>query len=237
MGSCGCARAGAPLQRGSLTCANAHAPAAALALAPILHQESRVEVTLPLPMAPHVMMPIPTPWQVRHPSWGLLPLLHPGVGACRYIATSADDHRYHLPRSLQEFKVLCSGARKPLTLVALLQELRHEPTIVFASSLETTHKWVVQALPAFCTGRVGALPTTLAPCLLAALVSTAQLHGPHPLPCSLLLQPQLAASAPRRAALAASTCIVEAHAHCSCNVIEHEGCGLPHGDGRALVAR
>lgn len=60
----------------------------------------------------------------------------------RYIATSAQDHRYHLPRSLQEFRVMCSGARKPLTLLALLHELREQSTIVFASSLEITHKWV-----------------------------------------------------------------------------------------------
>lgn len=59
----------------------------------------------------------------------------------RYVATSAADHRYHLPRSLQEFKVLCSAARKPLTLLGLLQELRGQPTVVFASSLDTTHKW------------------------------------------------------------------------------------------------
>ena len=61
----------------------------------------------------------------------------------RYVATSSQDHRYHLPRSLQEYKLRCSGARKPLVLLALLRELKEQSTVVFASSLETTHKWVV----------------------------------------------------------------------------------------------
>eukprot|EP00197_Chlamydomonas_leiostraca_P015958 CAMPEP_0202884200 /NCGR_PEP_ID=MMETSP1391-20130828/40555_1 /ASSEMBLY_ACC=CAM_ASM_000867 /TAXON_ID=1034604 /ORGANISM="Chlamydomonas leiostraca, Strain SAG 11-49" /LENGTH=378 /DNA_ID=CAMNT_0049567343 /DNA_START=12 /DNA_END=1145 /DNA_ORIENTATION=- len=58
----------------------------------------------------------------------------------RYVATSAQDHRYHLPRNLQEFKLPCSAARKPLVLLALLKELAGHATVVFASSLETTHK-------------------------------------------------------------------------------------------------
>ncbi|GAX75525.1 hypothetical protein CEUSTIGMA_g2968.t1 [Chlamydomonas eustigma] len=59
----------------------------------------------------------------------------------RYIAASAADHRYHVPRSLQEFKVLCSDAgSKPQTLLALLKQLKGESTVVFASSVEMTHK-------------------------------------------------------------------------------------------------
>lgn len=59
---------------------------------------------------------------------------------CRYVATSADDHRYHLPRQLQEFKVLSSAARKPLVLLALLEELAGQSILIFTSSLDTTHK-------------------------------------------------------------------------------------------------
>lgn len=58
----------------------------------------------------------------------------------RYIATSAQDHRYHVPRSLQEFKVLCAGSQKPQALLALLEELQGQSTVVFTSSLDTTHK-------------------------------------------------------------------------------------------------
>ena len=60
-----------------------------------------------------------------------VPLVH----ACSYV-----DHRYHLPRSLQEFKLLCDASRKPLTLLCLLDELKDQSTVVFTSSLDTTHK-------------------------------------------------------------------------------------------------
>lgn len=53
---------------------------------------------------------------------------------------SAVDHRYKLPRTLKEFKVVTSGAKKPLMLLALLQAFAGEPTLVFTSSLDATHK-------------------------------------------------------------------------------------------------
>jgi ATP-dependent RNA helicase DDX51/DBP6 len=48
--------------------------------------------------------------------------------------------RYKLPPSLQEFKLVASAASKPLLLLALLHELAGQPVLVFASSLEATHK-------------------------------------------------------------------------------------------------
>ncbi|KAL4422577.1 hypothetical protein ABPG75_008774 [Micractinium tetrahymenae] len=58
----------------------------------------------------------------------------------RYIAMSAVDHRYKLPRSLKELKLVVPAERKPAALAALLQELRGERTIVFTSSVEATHR-------------------------------------------------------------------------------------------------
>ena len=43
-------------------------------------------------------------------------------------------------RSLQEFKLLCDAAHKPQALLALLDELQGQSTVVFTSSLDTTHK-------------------------------------------------------------------------------------------------
>ncbi|GIM00715.1 hypothetical protein Vretimale_5665 [Volvox reticuliferus] len=48
--------------------------------------------------------------------------------------------RYSLPRSLSEYRLLCSAARKPLVLMALLREWAGQSTIVFTSSLDMTHK-------------------------------------------------------------------------------------------------
>jgi len=58
----------------------------------------------------------------------------------RYIAVSADDHRHKLPRQLVESKLVCKDAGKPLALLALLDQLGGRPTIVFAASVQTTHR-------------------------------------------------------------------------------------------------
>ncbi|GFR41488.1 hypothetical protein Agub_g2179 [Astrephomene gubernaculifera] len=57
-------------------------------------------------------------------------------------AAAAAAARYSLPRSLSEFRLLCSAARKPLVLLALLSEAAAEAQscIVFTSSLDMTHK-------------------------------------------------------------------------------------------------
>ena len=61
-----------------------------------------------------------------------------GAGA----AAAAAAARYSLPRSLSEYRLLCSAARKPLALLALLADASAagESVIVFTSSLEMTHK-------------------------------------------------------------------------------------------------
>uniref|UniRef100_A0A7S1T4D8 RNA helicase n=1 Tax=Tetraselmis chuii TaxID=63592 RepID=A0A7S1T4D8_9CHLO len=62
----------------------------------------------------------------------------------RFIAVSAQDYRYKLPRELQEHKVMCEGAEKPLVLVALLNQLVNESTVVFTASVEATHRlWLM----------------------------------------------------------------------------------------------
>ncbi len=61
-------------------------------------------------------------------------------GAAAPVA-AAGPHRYQLPKSLKEYKVLCSAARKPITLLALLKQLEGKgQCVVFASSLDTTHR-------------------------------------------------------------------------------------------------
>ena len=50
--------------------------------------------------------------------------------------------RYKLPRELAEFKLLCPAQQKPALLAALLSELAPQgPTIVFAASVSTAHRW------------------------------------------------------------------------------------------------
>jgi hypothetical protein len=53
---------------------------------------------------------------------------------------AAASGRYSLPRSLSEYRFMVSAARKPLALLALLAEAAGQPTLVFASSLDMTHK-------------------------------------------------------------------------------------------------
>ena len=72
-------------------------------------------------------------------------------GMGRYHAMSTFTHSVCAPaptaapsvacrRSLQEFKLLCDAAHKPQALLALLDELQGQSTVVFTSSLDTTHK-------------------------------------------------------------------------------------------------
>lgn len=48
--------------------------------------------------------------------------------------------RHKLPRQLAESKLVCKDAGKPLALLALLAHLAPRPTIVFAASVQTTHR-------------------------------------------------------------------------------------------------
>jgi ATP-dependent RNA helicase DDX51/DBP6 len=59
----------------------------------------------------------------------------------RFIAlTALGGRRYALPPGLRLRRVLAPAQHKPLALAALLHRLRGVPTLVFASSLETTHR-------------------------------------------------------------------------------------------------
>ncbi|KXZ56228.1 hypothetical protein GPECTOR_1g199 [Gonium pectorale] len=64
----------------------------------------------------------------------------PGGSATGAAAAGGGPTRYSLPRSLSEYRLLCSAARKPLALLALLSEAAGQSIIVFTSSLDMTHK-------------------------------------------------------------------------------------------------
>eukprot|EP00898_Chlorokybus_atmophyticus_P000921 jgi/Chlat1/182/Chrsp1S03106 len=57
-----------------------------------------------------------------------------------YIAMSATDHRYKVPKQLLEFKLVCPAEQKPVHLIALLHELKRESTLVFTASVDATHR-------------------------------------------------------------------------------------------------
>lgn len=63
-----------------------------------------------------------------------------GAAGGASAAAAAGGSVYSLPKSLDERRVLCSAARKPLVLVALLRQLAGQATIVFTSSVDMTHK-------------------------------------------------------------------------------------------------
>ncbi|GBF91398.1 hypothetical protein Rsub_04138 [Raphidocelis subcapitata] len=68
----------------------------------------------------------------------------------RFISLAAlGGRRYALPPGLRLHRVLAPAQHKPLALVALLHRLKGVPTLVFASSLETTHRLylLLAALP------------------------------------------------------------------------------------------
>ncbi|CAL9102767.1 unnamed protein product [Musa textilis] len=56
------------------------------------------------------------------------------------LLLTSGDKRYKLPRRLESFKLVCRSKLKPLYLVALLQTLGAEKSIVFTSSVESTHR-------------------------------------------------------------------------------------------------
>ncbi|KAG2486916.1 hypothetical protein HYH03_014415 [Edaphochlamys debaryana] len=64
-----------------------------------------------------------------------------GGGGAAGATAGGPEGRYSLPRSLAEFRLLVSAARKPLALLALLcGECVGQSTIVFTSSVDMTHK-------------------------------------------------------------------------------------------------
>lgn len=60
----------------------------------------------------------------------------------RYVAISTEDndYRHKLPEKLKESKFIISAEQKPLLLVTLLKLIKPTKTIVFSSSLESTHR-------------------------------------------------------------------------------------------------
>ncbi|KAG6642111.1 hypothetical protein I3843_09G115900 [Carya illinoinensis] len=48
--------------------------------------------------------------------------------------------RYQLPEKLESYKLVCESKLKPMYLVALLQNIGEEKSIVFTSSVESTHR-------------------------------------------------------------------------------------------------
>ena len=82
------------------------------------------------------------------------------VGPCR---------RYALPKALQEYKVVCAGADKPLVAAALLQQLAGQATLVFTASVEATRRRV-------CAGR----PMPVQPSSPQSSRTAASLHAVRP---------------------------------------------------------
>ncbi|KAI4370962.1 hypothetical protein MLD38_019248 [Melastoma candidum] len=56
------------------------------------------------------------------------------------LLLTAGQKRYQFPETLQSYMLVCRPRQKPKYLVALLQSLGGEKTIVFTSSLESTHR-------------------------------------------------------------------------------------------------
>lgn len=57
-----------------------------------------------------------------------------------YLAPSADENRYQLPKQLKAFKLMTKASKKSLVLVALLEQFQKQPTIIFNASVEATHQ-------------------------------------------------------------------------------------------------
>jgi superfamily II DNA/RNA helicase len=58
----------------------------------------------------------------------------------RYIALTDVKRRYTLPPALEQYRLVVPAQHKPLALVGLLQRLQGARTVVFASSLDMTHR-------------------------------------------------------------------------------------------------
>jgi ATP-dependent RNA helicase DDX51/DBP6 len=58
----------------------------------------------------------------------------------RFIALTDVSRRYTLPPALQQYRLVVPAQHKPLALVGLLHRLGTGRTVVFASSLDMTHR-------------------------------------------------------------------------------------------------
>ena len=82
----------------------------------------------------------------------ILLVLKPRQGVAvigRFVALDGQDESTKLPDTLKEYKVVTSASQKPTAIVALLRELSSQKTLVFTSSLESTHRLtlLLQACP------------------------------------------------------------------------------------------
>ncbi|KAH9318259.1 hypothetical protein KI387_020028, partial [Taxus chinensis] len=85
---------------------------------------------------PRVLKMISSATLTRDPSkLAQLDLHHP-----LFLALSGAKKRYKLPEQLEIYTVTCESKLKPLYLAALLQHLKGEQTIVFTSSVDSTHR-------------------------------------------------------------------------------------------------
>ncbi|BBN08640.1 hypothetical protein MPTK1_4g13170 [Marchantia polymorpha subsp. ruderalis] len=57
-----------------------------------------------------------------------------------YVALGAAGNRYQLPEQLKSYRMVCKPGEKPLYLVALLQQLCSQTTVVFTASVVATHQ-------------------------------------------------------------------------------------------------
>lgn len=60
-----------------------------------------------------------------------------------FISASVEEKRYQLPEQLQSYKLVTEADKKPLHLIALLQTLKDQKTIVFTASVTSTHRLYV----------------------------------------------------------------------------------------------
>lgn len=63
----------------------------------------------------------------------------------RYITLTELSHRYALPKALVQHMLVVPAQHKPLALLGLLHQLAGTTSIIFASSLETTHRCELRA--------------------------------------------------------------------------------------------
>ncbi|MCO5553205.1 hypothetical protein L7F22_006726 [Adiantum nelumboides] len=56
------------------------------------------------------------------------------------ISSIAEEKRYQVPDQLQSYKLVTDADKKPLHLIALLQMLKDQKTIVFTASVTSTHR-------------------------------------------------------------------------------------------------
>jgi len=70
-------------------------------------------------------------------------LLRLGLHNPRVLTLTEVNRRYSLPALLQQHKLVVPAQHKPLALLALLHQLAGSTVLVFASSLETTHRWAM----------------------------------------------------------------------------------------------